>query len=66
MRRPERAGGWRAALAHAERLAAAHAPGSTRLVDTLHLLQRLARRPEEERLRAAAELEDAARFLSGG
>jgi hypothetical protein len=63
LRRPERVTDWPAAIAHAERLAASHAPGSARLAETLRLLHTMAQRPEEERLRAADELEAAARFL---
>jgi hypothetical protein len=65
LRHPERVPDWPAA-AHAERLAAAHAPGATRLLETLRLVRRAAAGPEEQRLRATAELEDAARILRGG
>ena len=66
LRRPERVTDWRAAIDHAERLAASHAPGSGRLVEMLRLLQRLAQGSAAQRLHVAAELEDGAAFLRGG
>ena len=65
LRRPD-SEDWARTIAHAGHLAAENPQRYTSLARTMHLLFTVSQWPEADRLRAAAEFEDAAGFLRGG